>query len=174
MDFNLSEEQEILKRSARDFLKQESPMKLVRDIVYNEKGYSPQLWQKMAALGWQGFILPSEYGGEDGSFLDVVVLLEEMGYASSTERDGKKIYTITEEGNQFLVEQRDSADEVMNHMRHHWNPKNIGPVGEVMVEIAKLGRSVGPRIRNAKPKQLQRISEIISRTHQEIEDVLKE
>ena len=81
MDFNLSEEQEILKRSARDFLKQEAPMKLVRDIVYNEKGYSPQLWQKMAALGWQGFILPSEYGGEDGSFLDVVVLLEEMGYA---------------------------------------------------------------------------------------------
>ena len=116
-----------------------------------------------------GFYKPSA-----GVVYPTLQMLEEMGYASSTELDGKKVYTITEEGNQFLVERRDSADEVRSHMRHHWNPKNIGPVGEIMGEFAKLGKSVWPRIRNAEPEQLQRISEIISRTRREIEAILGE
>jgi alkylation response protein AidB-like acyl-CoA dehydrogenase len=81
MDFSLSNEQEMLKRSARDFLQRESPMKLVQGMVQDEKGYSPQLWRKMAELGWQGLIFPENYGGEGGSFLDITILLEEMGYA---------------------------------------------------------------------------------------------
>ncbi len=81
MDFNLSNEQEMLKRSARDFLERESSMKLVQAMVQDEKGYSPQIWRKMAELGWQGLIFPENYGGEGGSFLDIAILLEEMGRA---------------------------------------------------------------------------------------------
>jgi len=81
MDFGLSGEQKMLKRSANDFLKKEFPLKLVREMVQDEKGYSPQLWHKMAGLGWQGLMFPADYGGEGGSFLDIVVLLEEMGYS---------------------------------------------------------------------------------------------
>jgi alkylation response protein AidB-like acyl-CoA dehydrogenase len=81
MDFSLTEEQEMLKNLAGDFLKNECPMTLVREMAEDETGYSPQLWQRMAALGWQGLVFPNEYGGTDGGFLDLVVLLEEMGYA---------------------------------------------------------------------------------------------
>ena len=81
MDFSLSDEQEMLKRSANDFLEKESPMKQVREMVHDEKGYSPELWHKMAGLGWQGLMFPADYGGEGGSFLDIVILLEEMGYS---------------------------------------------------------------------------------------------
>jgi alkylation response protein AidB-like acyl-CoA dehydrogenase len=81
MDFSLSEEQEMLKRSARDFLEKECPKSLVREIVQNERGYSPQLWHKMAELDWQGLVFPTNYGGAGGSFLDLVILLEEMGRA---------------------------------------------------------------------------------------------
>jgi alkylation response protein AidB-like acyl-CoA dehydrogenase len=81
MDFSLSDEQQMLKRSASDFLKKEFPMKLVREMVNDEKGYSPELWQKMAELGWQGLMLPAEYGGTDLSFFEITLLLEEMGYA---------------------------------------------------------------------------------------------
>ena len=80
MDLGLSEEQEMLKTSARDFLAKECPKKLVRELDESEEGYSPELWQKMAALGWMGLVLPGEYDGSDGSFLDLVILLEEMGY----------------------------------------------------------------------------------------------
>lgn len=81
MDFELDEEQEMLKTSARDFLKKECPKELVRDMMDDPKGYSPKLWRKMADLGWQALILPEQYGGIGMSFLDLAVLLEEMGRA---------------------------------------------------------------------------------------------
>jgi len=81
MDFGLSEEQVMLKTSARDFLDKECPKKLVRQMIDDERGYSPDLWKKMAGLGWQGLVVPEKYGGVGSSFLDLAVLLEEMGRA---------------------------------------------------------------------------------------------
>ena len=81
MDFALSEPQEMLKRLARDFLTEKCPKSLVRKMEEDEKGYSPQLWQEMAELGWMGLAFPEKYGGGEGSFLDLIVLLEEMGRA---------------------------------------------------------------------------------------------
>jgi len=80
MNLGLSEEQEMLKTSARDFLQKEFPKKLVRQLDESETGYSPELWRKMAELGWMGLVFPEKYGGSGGSFLDLIVLLEEMGY----------------------------------------------------------------------------------------------
>jgi alkylation response protein AidB-like acyl-CoA dehydrogenase len=81
MDFELGEEQVMLKTSARDFLEKECPKKLVRDMMEDERGYVPELWKKMADLGWLGLTFPEEYGGADSSFLDLAVLMEECGRA---------------------------------------------------------------------------------------------
>ena len=81
MDFSLSEEQEMLKKMARDFLTDKCPKALVREIEQSEKGYSPGLWQEMAGLGWMGLVFPEGYVGSGMSFLDLSVLLEEMGRA---------------------------------------------------------------------------------------------
>ncbi len=81
MDFSLSEEQEMLKKMARDFLTDKFPKTLVREMEEDEKGYPPELWQEMAGLGWMGLVFPEKYGGSDMSFLDLAVLLEEMGRA---------------------------------------------------------------------------------------------
>jgi len=81
MDLSLNEEQEILKSSARNFFKNECPMSLVMELEEDERGFSPELWDKMAELGWMGLIIPLEYGGSEGNFLDLAVLLEEMGKA---------------------------------------------------------------------------------------------
>ncbi len=80
MDLGLSEEQEMLKASARDFLQKECPKKSVRQLDESDEGYSSELWRKMARQGWIGLVFPEKYGGNDGSFLDLTVLLEEMGY----------------------------------------------------------------------------------------------
>ena len=80
MDLGLTEEQEMLKTSARDFLQKECPKQLVKQLDESDEGYSPELWRKMADLGWIGLVFPEEYGGSGGSFLDLVVLFEEMGY----------------------------------------------------------------------------------------------
>ncbi|OGN87353.1 MAG: hypothetical protein A2158_07980 [Chloroflexi bacterium RBG_13_46_14] len=82
MNFELDEEQVMLKTSARDFLEKECPKELVREIMEDdEKGYSPELWKKMADLGWLGLSFPEEYGGAGFTFLDLAVLLEECGRA---------------------------------------------------------------------------------------------
>jgi len=77
----LSEEQEMLKKMARDFLRDKCPKTLVKEMEESEKGYPPELWQEMAGLGWMGLVFPEKYGGGNMSFLDLSVLLEEMGRA---------------------------------------------------------------------------------------------
>jgi alkylation response protein AidB-like acyl-CoA dehydrogenase len=81
MKLTLTEEQEMLKKTARDFLAERCPKKLVKQMEESETGYSRELWQEMAELGWMGLAFPEKYGGGDMSFLDLAVLLEEMGRA---------------------------------------------------------------------------------------------
>ena len=81
MDLAFSEEQQMLSPLAREFLEAECPKSLVRAMEADEKGYSPELWQKMAELGWLGLTFPEQYGGAEFSFLDMAILLEEMGRA---------------------------------------------------------------------------------------------
>ncbi len=79
MDFDLTEEQDILKSTAQKFFRDECPESLMRELRDDEKGYSPELWQKMADLGWMGVMIPEEYGGIGGNFLDLMILLDAMG-----------------------------------------------------------------------------------------------
>ena len=80
MDLGLSEEQEMLKKSACDFLQKECPKRLIRQLDESDEGYSVELWRRMAELGWVGLVFPEKYGGSGRSFLDLTILLEEMGY----------------------------------------------------------------------------------------------
>ena len=81
MDIGLNEEQELLKRSAREFLEKECSEEHVRAMEADAKGYSPQTWKKMAELGWHGLMIPEEFGGAGLSFYDLCVLIEEAGRA---------------------------------------------------------------------------------------------
>src|SRR5258708_18278304 len=80
MDFAFSEEQEMLRRSARDFLAKESSSKVVRKLMESPDAYDPGLWKKIADLGWTALGIPEQYGGV-GAFLHPVVVVEEAGRA---------------------------------------------------------------------------------------------
>ena len=80
MDFDFHEDQEMLRKSAREFLSTECPTStLVREMESDPLGYSPELWRKIADMGWLGIVFPEEYGGTGQKYMDLVVLLEEMG-----------------------------------------------------------------------------------------------
>jgi alkylation response protein AidB-like acyl-CoA dehydrogenase len=79
MDFAFSEQQDLLRTSARQFLERECPPDMVRRWSDDPQGYSPDLWQTMAAFGWMGLVLPETYGGSGLSFVDLTILMEEMG-----------------------------------------------------------------------------------------------
>ena len=79
MDLGLNEVQQMLKSSAQEFLSRECPLTLVRAMEEDPRGYTDQLWGQMVGLGWTGLVFPERYGGTGGDFLDLAVLLEQMG-----------------------------------------------------------------------------------------------
>jgi len=81
MNFGFSEEQEFLRTTAREFLAKEAPMTAVRELMDDPRGYKPEIWAKMAELGWTGLLLPEEYGGAGLSLVDLIVVAEELGRA---------------------------------------------------------------------------------------------
>ena len=82
MEFDLNEDQIILQDSIRKFFEKEVSKDLIRESMINDKGYSPEIWKKMAELGWMGILFEEEYGGFGGAFLDLAIIFEEMGRAA--------------------------------------------------------------------------------------------
>jgi alkylation response protein AidB-like acyl-CoA dehydrogenase len=83
MDFGLSEDQEMLQRTARDFLARECPPAVVRQATQTPAGASEAVERKMAGIGWNGLLVPERYGGLGLGMLDVAVLLGELGRAAA-------------------------------------------------------------------------------------------
>lgn len=81
MDLVLTPDQDTLQRQARDFLQRESPLALARIAAGDPAGLAPEIWSQLADLGWLGFALPVEYGGDGASHVDLALIYEELGRA---------------------------------------------------------------------------------------------
>ncbi len=81
MDFGFSEEQEMLRDAAKRFLADNCPTTYVRKMMAHETAHDKEFWKKLVELGWPGLLIPEQYGGQGGSFLDMTVIAEEAGKA---------------------------------------------------------------------------------------------
>src|SRR5215471_8872732 len=81
MDFALTPQQQILTQTARAFMQQHCTPERVQALALESASFARDLWKAMAALGWPGLLIPVDLGGGDGSALDVIILVEEMGRA---------------------------------------------------------------------------------------------
>lgn len=79
MNFGFTEDQEALRDATRKFLDNECPTTFVRKMMADDTAHATELWKKIAQLGWLGILVPEDFGGSGGSFLDLVVILEETG-----------------------------------------------------------------------------------------------
>ncbi len=79
MNFAFSDEQEMLRDTARRFLDDKAGSEVVRRLMESDSGFDPEHWQEIAAQGWQAMTIPEEYGGVGFSFLEQAILMEEMG-----------------------------------------------------------------------------------------------
>jgi DNA-binding PadR family transcriptional regulator len=116
-----------------------------------------------------GFYKPSP-----GVIYPTLQMLEEMGYTSSTEEEGKKVYTISEEGLAFLAKKKDIANGVRSQVRHKWSFKNIGRMAKVMKEHHALEDLLGRGFRSLDAEKTERIRQVLSNAYQEIEAILEE
>jgi len=116
---------------------------------------------------FHGFYTPSA-----GSVYPTLQMLDDMGYVSSSERDGKKVYTITEAGKQFLKEQQDVVAKIKGQMKDWFHPRDIGHLHEAMHELHDLGHLVGRGTRHLKADKWAQIKETITRARREIEELI--
>jgi alkylation response protein AidB-like acyl-CoA dehydrogenase len=80
VNFAFSEEQEELRKVVKDFLNAKSDEAAVRELMDTEDGYDTAVWTQMAEqMGLQGLVIPEEFGGSGYSFVELIVVLEEMG-----------------------------------------------------------------------------------------------
>ncbi|MDX1691647.1 MAG: acyl-CoA dehydrogenase family protein, partial [Acidimicrobiia bacterium] len=79
MDFAFSEEQEMLRETARRFLDDKAPSETVRELMETDAGFDEGHWSEIAQQGWQAMAIPEAYGGAGFSFLEQAILMEEMG-----------------------------------------------------------------------------------------------
>ena len=116
-----------------------------------------------------GFYAPSP-----GAVYPTLQLLEEMGYVELTQQNGKKVYSITDEGRQFLAERQQFAEGIKRHMRDWCSSKGSVEVSETVAEIGRLGRLIGRRFRKIDAEKMRQIREVISRAHGDIQAILEE
>src|SRR5438477_9724164 len=81
MDFGFNADQEMLRATARKFLENECTSEFVRARMAEDAGFTPEFWTKLAEQGWLGLVYPEAYGGAGLGFVDLTVLMEEMGRA---------------------------------------------------------------------------------------------
>ena len=110
----------------------------------------------------------SFYSPSPGSVYPTLQMLEEMGYVSSAEKEGKKVYNITIEGSAFLDEQKESAERVNSQINSWWNPENVDDVSETLGELRRLSRMLRDKARTADSGELGRMKKALTRACDEI------
>jgi DNA-binding PadR family transcriptional regulator len=140
---------------------------IILDLLKDKPRHGYDIIRELEELSY-GFYKPSP-----GVIYPTLQMLEEMGYASSTEQEGKRVYSITEEGLKFLKNQSDIADGVRRQMKHKWSFKNIGRMIMVMREYHALEDLLGNSFRRLDADKAEQIRQILSQAYQAIESVLQ-
>ena len=80
LDLSLSEEEEMLQKSARDFLRRDATNEVVQGLLEKtDTGITDELWRTVVEMGWLGIIIPEEYGGVEFPLTSAGVLFEALG-----------------------------------------------------------------------------------------------
>ena len=81
MEFDFSDEQREIKSTAHEFLASRFKPEKVRELAESDSPYDDTTWREMCELGWPGIAIPEEHGGQGLGVVELVILLEEAGYA---------------------------------------------------------------------------------------------
>ncbi len=96
MNFDFSDDQKLLQQTARDYLAEHSPLAVCREILESDAAYAEALWKGAAEMGWQGAVIPEEYGGAGFGYLELALIAEEVGRALAPIPFSSSVYFATE------------------------------------------------------------------------------
>jgi len=96
MNFEFSEEQNLLREQAQGFLGENSPLSVTRAVLESGKDADMDLWRKIAEMGWTAVVIPEEFGGLGLSYLELCVIAEELGRSLAPVPFSSSVYLATE------------------------------------------------------------------------------
>jgi DNA-binding PadR family transcriptional regulator len=117
------------------------------------------------------------YRPSPGSVYPTLQMLEDLGYVTSTQHEGKKVYSITDEGRRYLTEQQSTVDDIRSRISAGWEAASRPEVSDLMHELQMLGRALfrhGTRGALNDPSRLRRLREIVARARAEVEGLGEE
>jgi DNA-binding PadR family transcriptional regulator len=82
------------------------------------------------------------YRPSPGSVYPTLQMLEDLGYVTSSQQEGKKIYTITDEGRRYLNEQQSTIDDIRSRISAGWDAAQRPEVSDLMHEVQQLARAL--------------------------------
>jgi DNA-binding PadR family transcriptional regulator len=143
---------------------------VILDLLQDKPAHGYELIRALEER-FRGFYSPSP-----GSVYPTLQLLEDMGYVSAAKQNGKKVYSITDEGRKFLEENRRSVDDIWGRADEGWDPELAAEMREMWREVGGLGRLFGGEMRAGRVDRdkLRRVRDVISRAAREIEAILEE
>lgn len=120
---------------------------------------------------FHGFYTPSA-----GSVYPTLQLLEDQGFVTSNQQDGKRVYTITDAGRAFLEERADTVEDIRARMASGWGGKISPELRGLVEEVRQLGQFVftqGAHGGLGDPEKVRRLRELVHRTKSEVETIFR-
>jgi len=144
---------------------------LILDLLRDKPYYGYEIIRELEGR-FHGFYSPSP-----GTVYPTLQYLEDMGYVTSNQQDGKRIYTITEQGLKFLDDQKDVVNEIKSQMRNDggfWSSDLRNQFHDAMHEMRDLGRLVAQRARRINGENLRKIRDVLGEAYKKIEKIITE
>jgi DNA-binding PadR family transcriptional regulator len=141
---------------------------VILDLLKEKPSHGYELMRALEER-FHGFYVPSA-----GTVYPTLQLLEDMGYVKSSELDGKKVYTITEEGIRFLNEREQVMKNIKDHLKSWEGVDNRRELHDTWHELRNLAHLMGRKMRRVNPEKIVRVQKILSRAAKKIEAILED
>jgi len=139
---------------------------LILDLLKDKPCYGYEI-MRLLEERFHGFYAPSP-----GVVYPTLQMLEDIGYVTASAESGKKVYSITEEGRNFLKE-KGGMGERQERFGDWDNPPNIIEIRKTMREFVRLAEMLKWEIRKMEPEELMRVRDIIVHAYDHIEEIIK-
>ncbi len=143
---------------------------VILDLLKEKPRHGYEIIRALEERSW-GFHSPSP-----GAVYPTLQMLEDMGYVTSSEQDGKRVYTITDAGRDFLAEQGEKVEGIWGRFPGHWAPPTGSELREIardMNEMRRLWKLYGQALMSD-PEKLKKVREAVAKCRKELQDILAE
>jgi DNA-binding PadR family transcriptional regulator len=144
---------------------------IILDLLKDRPSYGYEIIRALESR-FHGFYAPSP-----GTVYPTLQWLEDLGYVTVEQKEGRKVYTITEEGRRFLAAQEPAVEEARERMRGWWGPwAAFDPreVHDLMHELRNMAKDLGREARWMSPDKMRRVNEVMKRAMREVSDIVRE